>query len=175
MKVQNAQKIPIRNLRAVEPSFSKEEQQESLNWAYKADSLSNYSISTVPEETEEQHRIYEQLYDLQHQLIARIYIVCEVALTLHQKKVLTLWLQGRTMDQIGVILQVNYTAINHCLMGISVSKISTPTTHYGGLFRKLKRVMKKDIEVQQVLENIRQLRNELEYQEPQLIGLKVPN
>lgn len=98
----------------------------------------------------------EEFHELKEQLIEEIYRIINENLTPRQAQVMLLRLQGKTQMEIAEQLQIHQTTCHKLISGNLDYKHNRK--RYGGAIKKLKKVCEQDKKIQEILENIRELK-----------------
>lgn len=89
--------------------------------------------------------------DYKQQLLKSVLDIVESTLTKHQNIVLKMFLDGKTQVEMAAKLGITQSAIHKCLSG---NEDYAQGKRYGGVFKKLKKEIAKNKEIQLVLEKI---------------------
>ncbi len=92
----------------------------------------------------------EEILDLQEELMKTIWKIAKTGLTKHQFKIVQLMFEGKTQVEAAKILGVQQSTIHKSLHGSNGVK---------GSYKKLKRLVVNDIEIINLLSEIRELTN----------------
>jgi hypothetical protein len=97
----------------------------------------------------------DRLLDLKEQLSKRLMWIIENKLTKKQKRIIYLYLQGLTQEEISKITGTNQSSIVKSMTGNTVYE-GGKKRQYGGSFNKLKRLCNEDSETQEILKEIQE-------------------
>lgn len=116
---------------------------------------------------------YDEMFlDLKARLIARMWELVELHLTKRQKQVLKLSMEGFTQNEIAKRLGINQTSVHKVLRGNidykykkegKDGKESGCCRRYGGAFKKITKVCDADAEIRNILREIREIQECLEF------------
>jgi len=101
----------------------------------------------------------EKLLDLREKLKKELMRVIETGLTKRQRQVVKLSLKGKTQNEIANKLGINQTSVHKVIRGNIDYK--NGKKRYGGAFKKLKKLCQNDEKIQGILEEIKDLSDEL--------------
>lgn len=108
------------------------------------------------------HAYNDEIAELQEQLNVELWRIIEENLTKRQKEVVKLCASGKTQIEIAKILGVNQSSITKCLHGNvdykNKDSKGKPVT-YGGVRLKLQKIAKEDLKVNEILQQIADLRD----------------
>ena len=120
-----------------------------------------------------QFQYSEQILDLQDKLFKRLFVLAKKYCTDRQMNVLNLLLDGYNQSEIANILKIEQSTIAKTINGVglygknknfrpqNITNYSAPAKKYGGFVKKLKSVANADQEIQSILKDIYDLRNEI--------------
>lgn len=123
-----------------------------------------------------QFQYSEQILDLQDRLFKRLFVLAKEYCTDRQFTVLSLLLDGYNQIEIGNILNIEQSTIAKTINGVGLygknkpfryigedcnSRTKPSAKKYGGFVKKLRAVADKDQEIQSILKDIYDLRNEI--------------
>jgi len=101
----------------------------------------------------------EKLLDLRERLKKELMRIIETGLTKRQRQVVKLSLKGKTQNEIANKLGINQTSVHKVIRGNIDYK--NGKKRYGGAFKKLKKLCQNDEIIQGILEEIKDLSDEL--------------
>lgn len=101
----------------------------------------------------------EALIDLEDQLKKEFWRVVDESLTTRQKAVLKLFAEGKTQMEIAKILNVNQSSITKNING-NTDYGKGGKRVYGGSLKKIKKIIETDLKINEILEKIKELREE---------------
>ena len=106
----------------------------------------------------------EDVLLLEDQLKERFWEIIEEHLTERQKEIVNLLKQGKTQQETASLLQINQSSITKSLHGnseysSSINGKSQKKTSYGGIVRKIRKIVESDTKVNELLEKISEIRN----------------
>ncbi|HUU88833.1 MAG TPA: LuxR C-terminal-related transcriptional regulator [Candidatus Glassbacteria bacterium] len=101
----------------------------------------------------------EKLMDLRDELKIEVMRIIETGLTKRQEQVVKLTLNGETQNEIAKQLGINQTSVHKVIRGNIDYK--NGKRRYGGAFKKLIKLCQKDEKIQDILNDIRELSEEL--------------
>jgi len=101
----------------------------------------------------------EKLMDLRDELKIEVMRIIETGLTKRQEQVVKLTLNGETQNEIAKQLGINQTSVHKVIRGNIDYK--NGKRRYGGAFKKLIKLGQKDEKIQDILNDIRELSEEL--------------
>lgn len=101
----------------------------------------------------------EEILLLEDQLKEKLRNVCKERLTERQYNVLKMHLDGYTQIEIAKALNVNQSSVNKCINGNSEYG-KRKGRIYGGLIKKLRRILSEDSDFQNILKRIDELRED---------------
>jgi hypothetical protein len=99
----------------------------------------------------------ERLLDLEEPLKVEFWRVADEHLTERQKKVMRLSSEGKTQMEIAKLLNVNQSSITKCIFG-NVSYLNNGKTIYGGIKKKLLKVIETDEKIKDILNQMSSIR-----------------
>lgn len=99
----------------------------------------------------------EELLQLEDQLKKQMWHIINTQLTNRQKEILLLWNDGYTQMEIAKILNVNQSSVTKSLNG---NYDYATNKRYGGVQKKLKKIVENDPVIQDLLEKIEECRTE---------------
>lgn len=95
----------------------------------------------------------EKLLDLQERLLTKTYELMDKNLTERQSVVIRMTIDGYTQSEIAKILNCNQSSVHKCLYG-NVDYSQPKNKRYGGFYKKIKKIIKDDPEIKEILEQI---------------------
>lgn len=101
----------------------------------------------------------EEILLLEDQLKEKLRDICKKQLTERQYDVLKMHLDGYTQVEIAKALNVNQSSVNKCIHGNSEYGKRRGRV-YGGLVKKLRKILSEDSDFQNILKRIDELREE---------------
>lgn len=120
-----------------------------------------------------QFQYSEQILDLQDRLFKRLFTLAKEHCTERQMTVINLLLDGYNQSEIANHLGIEQSTIAKTINGVGlygknkdfrprgIAKYSAPAKKYGGFVKKLRAVADQDQEIQSILKDISELRNEI--------------
>lgn len=121
-------------------------------------SLSNFSnedsISFFFSETD----YSEEIEILRDKLLDRVKNIISKRLTPHQKKVILLFLEGNTQEEIASVMDIHQTGVHKAIHG-NIDYMGEQRRRYGGIIKKLKRICFEDKVIREVLRDIEIYKN----------------
>ena len=100
----------------------------------------------------------DEIADLEDQLKKEFWRVIETLLTPRQKKVIKLHADGYTQMEIAKLLDVNQSSITKCINGNVDYRNGRKV--YGGVKKKIKKIIENDEKIKDILRRISELRDE---------------
>lgn len=98
----------------------------------------------------------EEFHELKEKLIEEIHRIIHENLTTRQAEVILLRLQGKTQMEIADKLHIHQTTVHKLISGNLDYKHDRK--RYGGAIKKIKKICEQDKKIQEILENIRELK-----------------
>lgn len=105
----------------------------------------------------------ERIYELEDELKKLFWQICEEVMTERQKLVMKMLAAGKTQQEVADELGVNQSSITKSLNGnVDYSKKNPDGSPkvYGGVIKKFRKLMKNYPRVQEILNELSELRNE---------------
>lgn len=102
----------------------------------------------------------EDLLDLEDQLKEEFWRIVETCLTQRQKQVIKLNSDGYTQMEIAKMLNVNQSSITKSLNGNVDYKNGKKRKSYGGIKKKIQKIIQNDQKIKDILAKIDQIREE---------------
>lgn len=99
----------------------------------------------------------EELLELKDQLKAAFWRIVDTELTDRQKEVIHLYSSGLTQTEIAKLLGVNQSSITKSINGNCDYRNGRKV--YGGARKKIKKIVEKDTEIQQILKRIAEIQD----------------
>ncbi len=101
----------------------------------------------------------EDILNLEDELHKCFWVIANETMTENQKNIITLYLEGKTQIEIAKILNVNQSSITKAISG-NKDYARGKGKSYGGVIRKLKKAIACNEEIQVILKQIEELREE---------------
>jgi DNA-binding CsgD family transcriptional regulator len=112
----------------------------------------------------ERNETHEKIADLRENLMEEIYdVVHGDYLTEHQKKILMMRLMGKTQNEIAEHLGITQSAVHKAMHGNIDYKNNKK--RYGGIIKKLRKICKNSGEIQRILSEIENIKNNRDSEE----------
>lgn len=108
----------------------------------------------------ERYEAYEKIMDLKEKLKVKVFEIMEVGLTKRQLEVVTLWLSGRTQNEIAKVLGINQTSVHKVIKGNIDYK--NGKKRYGGALKKITKLCMADEDIQELLLELQDLYESIE-------------
>jgi DNA-binding CsgD family transcriptional regulator len=108
-------------------------------------------------ENELHEQVNQQLLELNDQAMQRIIAVAMSKCTVKQARICQLLLDGYTQQEIAIIENTNQSSVSKCINGSQVfskGEYSTKGKTYGGLMRKMSKLLVVDEELRQIIKNM---------------------
>mgnify|MGYP003478373584 FL=1 len=102
----------------------------------------------------------EKVLELEDKLKEKIFLLCESILTENQKNIFKLTRSGLTQIEIAKKLNINQSSVTKCLYG-NIDYTHGKPRVYGGCLQKIKKYISKNIEIQELLNELLELREEI--------------
>lgn len=140
---------------------SKNYQYKIVEVAFDQAKLNNFSEEKGMSGILSDNSYSEELLDLREKLLGEVYsVVNSEALTDHQKKVLFMILMGKTQNEIAEHLGITQSAVHKALRGNLDYR--NDKKRYGGIFKKLKKICKNNLKIQEILLEIEGLKKKID-------------
>jgi DNA-binding CsgD family transcriptional regulator len=140
---------------------SKNYQYKIVEVAFDQSKLNNFSEDKGISGVLTDNAYSEELLDLREKLLEEVYsVVNSEVLTEHQKKVLFMILMGKTQNEIAEHLGITQSAVHKALRGNLDYR--NDKKRYGGIFKKLKKICRNNIKIQEILLEMETLKRKVE-------------
>jgi DNA-binding CsgD family transcriptional regulator len=123
-------------------------------------SLSNYSNEESISFFFSESSYSEELKELREQLLDRLREIIETRLTPHQKRIILLFLEGNTQEEIANVMSIHQTGVHKALHG-NIDYCGDRKRRYGGIMKKLKKICCEDEEVIRIVDAIEKCKKEM--------------
>lgn len=100
----------------------------------------------------------EKIDTLRSRLLCRLQEIIQTKLTPHQRKIILLFLEGNTQEEIASVLNIHQTGVHKALHGNI--DYSSDKRRYGGIVKKLKKICLEDEEVSSIISEITECKSE---------------
>lgn len=100
----------------------------------------------------------EKIDTLRGRLLERLQEIIQTKLTSHQRKIVLLFLEGNTQEEIASVMNIHQTGVHKALHGNI--DYGSDKRRYGGIVKKLKKICLEDKEVSSILSEIIEYKSE---------------
>lgn len=143
--------------------YKKTARSQNYQWCLVETVFSNEQLESFSNEESIYKRLNpfaynEAVMDLEEQLKVEFWRVVETLLTPRQREVIKLYSDGYTQMEIAKMLNVNQSSITKSINGNTDYKNGKQS--YGGVKRKMKKIIESDEKIKEILRKIRELREE---------------
>jgi len=94
----------------------------------------------------------EKIDSLRSRLLKRLQEIIQTKLTPHQRKIVLLFLEGNTQEEIASVMNIHQTGVHKALHGNI--DYGSDKRRYGGIVKKLKKACLEDKEISSILSEI---------------------
>ena len=137
---------------------SKSYQYKIVEISFDATKLNNFSNERSIGNVLVDNSFSEEIKELREELLEEIYsIINGDCLTEHQKKILFMRLMGKTQNEIAEHLGITQSAVHKAMHGNIDYKNNKK--RYGGIVKKLKKICTNNLNIQEILQKIEEIRN----------------